>query len=95
LTSKVIALVSGPGIQRDGTQFDSDNFVDGVWVRFQRGRPRKIGGYKGIFLNASGVSRGMQMTSSNGLNYVVSGYSSGLEQWQTDNDDGNGFGPTA
>jgi len=95
LTSKVIALVSGPGIQRDGTKFDSDNFVDGVWVRFQRGRPRKIGGYKGIFLNASGISRGMQMTSSNGLNYVVSGYSAGLEQWQTDNDDGNGFGPTA
>jgi hypothetical protein len=37
----------------------------------------------------------MQMTSTNGLNYVVSGYSAGLEQWQTDNDDGTGFGPTA
>ena len=95
MTAKVIALVSGPGIQRDGTQFDSDNFVDGVWVRFQRGRPRKIGGYKGIFLDASGISRGMQMTSNNGLNYVVSGYSDGLEQWQTDNDDGTGVGPTA
>ena len=84
-----------PGIQRDGTQFDSSRYVDGVWTRFQRGRPRKIGGYKGIFLNASGISRGMQMTSTNGLNYVVSGYSAGLEQWQTDNDDGTGLGPTA
>ena len=94
MTAKVIALAPAPGVQRDGTQFDTNRYVDGVWVRFQRGRPRKIGGYKGIFLDASGISRGMQMTSNNGLNYIVSGYSSGLEQWQTDNDDGTGFGPT-
>ncbi len=81
------------GIQRDGTQFDSPMCVDGQWVRFQRGRPRKIGGYKGIFLNATGISRGMQMTSTGGLNYVVSGNANGLEQWITDNDDGVGAGP--
>ena len=81
------------GIQRDGTQFDSPMCVDGQWVRFQRGRPRKIGGYKAIFLNATGVSRGMQMTSTGGLNYVVSGNANGLEQWITDNDDGVGSGP--
>jgi hypothetical protein len=81
------------GIQRDGTQFDSPMCVDGQWVRFQRGRPRKIGGYKAIFLNATGVSRGMQMTSTNGINYVVSGNANGLEQWLTDNDDGVGSGP--
>jgi hypothetical protein len=68
-------------------------YVDGKWVRFQRGRPRKIGGYKGIFLNASGISRGMQMTSTNGINYIVSGNANGLEQWLTDNDDGVGSGP--
>jgi hypothetical protein len=68
-------------------------WVDGKWVRFQRGRPRKVGGYKGIFLNATGVSRGMQMTSNDGLNYVVSGNANGMEQWVTDNDDGVGSGP--
>jgi len=93
LTNKVVALSIPAGIQRDGTQFDSPMYIDGKWVRFQRGRPRKIGGYKAIFLNASGISRGMQMTSSNGLNYVVSGYANGLEQWVTDNDDGVGAGP--
>jgi hypothetical protein len=47
-----------------------------------------------MFLNGTGISRGMTMSSQNGLNYVVSGYSAGLEQWTTDNDDGVGFGPT-
>ena len=93
MTSKVIALRIPPGIQRDGTQFDSIIFTDGKWVRFQRGRPRKIGGYKGIFLNSSGISRGMAMTSIGGFNYVVSGYNSNLEQWVTDTDDGVGSGP--
>jgi hypothetical protein len=84
-----------PGIQRDGTVFASNRYNDGQWVRFQRSLPRKIGGYKGVFLNAAGISRGMQMTSADGLNYVVSGYSAGLEQWVTDTDDGVGTGPYA
>jgi len=94
LTAKITTLAIKPGIQRDGTQFAADTYVDGEWVRFQRGLPRKMGGYSGIFLNASGVSRGMTMTSTDGFNYVISGYSAGLEQWVTDNDDGVGFGPT-
>jgi hypothetical protein len=93
MTQKVIALRIPPGIQRDGTQFDSLLYVDGKWMRFQRGRPRKIGGYKGIFLDATGISRGMAMTSVGGFNYVVSGYNNGLEQWITDDDDGIGSGP--
>jgi len=93
MTTKVIALRVPPGIQRDGTQFDSIIYVDGKWMRFQRGRPRKMGGYKGIFLNSSGISRGMAMTSVGGFNYVVSGYNSNLEQWITDTDDGVGSGP--
>jgi hypothetical protein len=94
LTAKITTLAIKPGIQRDGTQFAADTYVDGEWVRFQRGLPRKMGGYSGIFLNATGVSRGMTMTSTDGFNYVISGYSAGLEQWVTDNDDGVGFGPT-
>jgi hypothetical protein len=94
MTAKVVALQVGPGIQRDGTIFASVSYVDGKWVRFQYGRPRKIAGYNGAFLNATGISRGMIMSADNGLNYVISGYSNGVEQWTTDNDDGVGFGPT-
>ena len=94
MTAKVIQLQVKPGIQRDGTQFAAPTYVDGEWVRFQNALPRKIGGYKGVFLNAEGIPRGMTMTSEDGLNYVVSGFSGGMQQWTTDNDDGIGFGPT-
>ena len=94
MTAKVVALQIKPGIQRDGTQLAAPTYVDGQWTRFQNGLPRKIGGYKGIFINGTGISRGMTMTSTNGLNYVISGYNDGLQQWSTDNDNGIGFGPT-
>lgn len=94
MTAKVVTLQVGPGIQRDGTQFASVSYVDGKWVRFQYGRPRKIAGYTGAFLDATGISRGMIMSAEDGLNYVISGYNNGIEQWTTDNDNGVGFGPT-
>lgn len=40
---KIIQPVSG--IQRDGTQYDSVNYIDGQWVRFYKGKPKKILGY--------------------------------------------------
>ena len=95
MTSKVISLKIQPGIQRDGTLFDAPCYVDGSWMRFQRGRPRKMGGFKGIFQNAENISRGMIMSTENGLNYVYSGYNNGLQYWVTDNDDGVGSGPTS
>ena len=94
MTAKVITLNVQPGIQRDGTQFDSIKYVDGLWVRFQRGRPRKIGGYNGLFQNATDISRGMIMQSVNGINYVYSGQSDGVYVWQTNNTNGVGSGPT-
>ena len=93
MTQKVISLAIPPGIQRDGTLFDAPMYVDGKWVRFQRGRPRKIGGYSGLFLNATGISRGMVMQSQDGLNYLYSGQSGSVLAWQTDNDNAIGFGP--
>jgi hypothetical protein len=94
LTAKVISLrgIQG-GIQRDGTLFDSPKYVDGQWVRFQRGRPRKIGGYNGIFLNSPGIARGMIMQSSTGTNYLYAGTSNGLYGWQTSTTSGTGSGP--
>ena len=94
MTAKVVVLQVGAGIQRDGTTFASPSYVDGKWVRFQYARPRKIGGYVGVFLNGTDISRGMIMSADNGLNYIISGYYSGVERWITDNDDGVGSGPT-
>lgn len=93
MSKQVIALKILPGIQRDGTLFDAVCYVDSLWCRFQRGRPRKIGGYRGIFQNATQISRGMIMNAQNGFNYVYSGTYNQLQYWVTDNDDGVGSGP--
>ena len=93
MTAKVISLKVFAGIQRDGTLFDAPTYVDGSWVRFQRGRPRKVGGYNAIFQNATGISRGMIMSSYNNVNYVYSGYNAGLQYWSTSTQGGVGSGP--
>jgi hypothetical protein len=46
MPDKISLLSCKPGITRDGTQFASRTWIDGQWVRFQRGLPKKIGGYK-------------------------------------------------
>ncbi len=61
---------SGSGYSRDGTFLDSSTFVDGQWNRFQRGRPKKIGGYKEISTNIAGISRGAFVYSRQDLVYI-------------------------
>jgi hypothetical protein len=79
MTKKVFALDTQPGIQRDGTLFDKEFYVDGRWVRFQRKRPRKIGGYRQITDNIAGPSRGIFVVPRNNFNNIYSGYSDGLQ----------------
>ncbi len=80
MTQKVFALDTLAGIQRDGTVFDKQYYNDGRWVRFQRGRPRKVGGYRVIANELLGPSRGVWVNPQNGFNFVFSGYSSGLQE---------------
>lgn len=79
MTKKVFALDSQPGIQRDGTLFDKTFYSDGRWVRFQRGRPRKIWGYKEIVNNLAGPSRGIYVLPENAYTYIYNGYSDGMQ----------------
>jgi hypothetical protein len=66
-----------------------DFYVDGLWVRFQRSRPRKVGGYAVISSQLNGPSRGVWVNPNNGFNQIFSGYSSGLQALTVDN---NGIG---
>ena len=79
MTKKVFALDTQPGIQRDGTVFDKQFYNDGRWVRFQRGRPRKVGGYRQITAKLAGPSRGLYVNPQPNFNYVYNGYSDGLQ----------------
>ena len=89
MTKKVFALDTQPGVQRDGTVFDKQFYNDGRWVRFQRGRPRKVGGYRQIVSDLAGLSRGIFVNPQQGFNNVFSGYSDGLQVLPIDN---NGIG---
>jgi hypothetical protein len=89
MTAKVFALDTKPGVQRDGTVFDAIAYNDGRWVRFQRGRPRKMLGYREIINNLAGPSRGIYLNPKASYNDVYSGYSEGLQVLPIDN---NGVG---
>jgi hypothetical protein len=53
MAANIFPLLYNPGIQRDGTTFQSEYCTDGQWIRFQRGKVRKIGGMKGAITVAS------------------------------------------
>ena len=45
MADRLYPLLMKPGIKRDGTPFQGEYCTDGQWMRFQRGRPKKMGGY--------------------------------------------------
>ena len=77
-------IASKPGIKRDGTIFEGDNYTDGQWVRFQRGLPRKVGGYRSISKYLTEVSRGISAWTQQGFQYCHSGSQSVLERFTID-----------
>jgi len=89
MTQKVFAIDTSSGIQRDGTTFDKAFYTDGEWVRFQRGRPRKIGGYRVISSQITGPSRGIWVNPQGAFTAIFSGYNDGLQRLTIDN---NGVG---
>jgi hypothetical protein len=93
MTKKVFALDTKPGVQRDGTVFDREFYTDGRWARFQRGRPRKIGGYKQITEYLAGPSRGIFVVPRGQYSNVYNGYSDGI-QYVPVNNNGVGAGIT-
>jgi hypothetical protein len=85
MTAKVFSIDTLAGIQRDGTVFDMNFYTDGQWVRFQRGRPRKMAGYRQVTSNISGPARGAFLTVEDQVNTFYSGHSDGLQSLQLNN----------
>ena len=73
--TSIYSLAIPAGIKRDGTIFQNDQYTDGVWCRFQRGDPKKMGGYKTLFTAFKGIYRGMISIPYNGVNYIFAGTS--------------------
>lgn len=74
-------IISLPGVKRDGTDLDGNYYSDATWCRFQRGLPRKIGGYRAANNSLTGISRALFTQSKDGNQYFHSGHGNGVEQF--------------
>ncbi len=79
-----IPIQARPGIQRDGTVFASESYTDGEWVRFQRGLPRKMGGYRQITATLPGAPYGMRADMDGASIFLHAGSAGALTQIVTD-----------
>lgn len=93
--TSIFSLAIPAGIKRDGTQFQNDQYTDGVWCRFQRGDPKKMGGYRTLFTSNIGIYRGMVVQPYNGVNYIFAGNYQELDVFATGINFGTGSGPFA
>jgi hypothetical protein len=84
VAEQIVQIRSAPGIKRDGTKFEGDQYVDGQWVRFQRGLPRKIGGYRSINKFLRGLPRALHEYTQDLLTYVHAGSADRLERFFID-----------
>ena len=81
---QTVVLKSQSGIKRDGTRFEGDFYVDGQWVRWQRGLPRKMGGYRATQKYLQEISRGFSTFTQMNFVYCHSGGASTLERFTID-----------
>ena len=84
MKTNIFTLLSKPGIKRDGTNLDNEFYQDGQWVRFMRGRPRKIGGYRAMSTVVTGPVRAVDVSprATNNLAHLFSPW--GVQQLEFD-----------
>ena len=80
MTSSPFVLDFAPGVQRDGTQFDSNSFLDALWCRWRLGKPRKMGGFKEITDRLAGVPRRIHCFYTGGNIIAHIGTVAGIQQ---------------
>jgi hypothetical protein len=84
MAETIVQIRSQPGIKRDGTKFEGDAYVDGQWCRFQRGLPRKMGGYRSINKYLEGQVRTLLEYTQDNLTYIHGGSANKVERFYID-----------
>ena len=84
MADNVVQIKSLPGIKRDGTKFEGDQYVDGSWMRFQRGLPRKMGGYRSANKYLRGIPRALHAYTQDLLTYIHAGSANLIERLYMD-----------
>lgn len=81
----LMRVQSAPGVQRDGTALASLAYTNAQWCRWQRGLPRKMGGYRVTQPYLTAISRALFTQAQSGYRYVTSGNANGTDQFTMDN----------
>jgi hypothetical protein len=84
--AQIFTIKSLPGIKRDGTRFEGDAYVDGQWVRFQRGLPRKMGGYRAASKYLDTTCRTIHAYTQDSLTYIHAASTSSVQRLYMDGD---------
>lgn len=74
---KLSPIQTLPGIKRDGTVIDGDHHTDGQWVRWQRGRPKKMDGFEAA-AQAPDIVRAVQVFPNNDQHRIFFGTLNGI-----------------
>ena len=85
----VFTVSTQPGIRRDGTTVDGNFYSDGEWVRFQRGRPKKMRGFRRALATLTGIPSKVLVWSRQAPNAVYAFSPTKIEMVLIDN---NGIG---
>lgn len=88
---QLFQLPTLPGIKRDGTLTDGDNWTDGQWIRFQRGKVKKMGGVVAMTALFSGPPRAIYLWPQLGFSQMTSYSAYGIEQTVIDSNGVGGF----
>lgn len=76
-----LKIASLPGVKRDGTQFEGDHHVDALWARWQRGLPRKMGGFRTINRYLQGIVRTLHGYTRDTLTFTHAASANRLERF--------------
>jgi hypothetical protein len=79
-TAKPFPLDFPAGVQRDGTEFDSQHAIDALWCRWRMGKPRKMGGFVAAFDAIPGIPRRMHAFYLGNAVIIHIGHTAGLIQ---------------
>lgn len=84
----ILQSICKPGVQMDGSTFDSDHCIKSQWCRWYRGRPQKIAGYNKMIAWDNHIPRGIFIVPNTPLFNVYVGDSQTLKYFTADDETG-------
>lgn len=74
-----IRVISKPGVKRDGTELESEHYVDALWMRFENGLPRKQPGYAAVDNRLQDITRAIHGQTKDLRTYLHMGSANFVE----------------